>query len=94
MATCCGDLDSILRALADPTRRAVVERLANSPATVSDLARLFTMALPSFMQHLGVLEGAGVVTTEKHGRVRTVSIRPVALDVLHIWIAQQLSKSA
>lgn len=82
-------LDGVLRALADPTRRAVVERLAKSPAVVSELAAPFDMALPSLMQHLRVLEDAGVVTSEKHGRVRTVSLRPGALDVLHLWLGEQ-----
>jgi len=82
-------LDAVLRALADPTRRAVVERLAKSPAVVSELAAPFAMALPSLMQHLRVLEDAGVVTSEKHGRVRTVSLRPGALDVLHLWLGEQ-----
>lgn len=79
----------MLRALADPTRRAVVERLVRSPAVVSELAAPFDMALPSLMQHLGVLERAGVVTSQKQGRVRTVSLRPGALDVLHVWLAEQ-----
>lgn len=83
------ELDTVLRALADPTRRAVVERLAKSPAIVSDLAAPFSMALPSLMQHLSILEKAGVVTSEKHGRVRTVSLRPGALDVLHLWLGEQ-----
>lgn len=83
------ELDSVLRALADPTRRAVVERLAKSPAVVSELAAPFEMALPSLMQHLRVLENAAVVTSEKHGRVRTVSLRPGALDVLHLWLGEQ-----
>lgn len=83
------DVDALLRALADPTRRAVVERLAKSPAVVSELAEPFAMALPSFLQHLRVLEDAGVVTSEKHGRVRTVSLRPGALDVLHLWLGEQ-----
>lgn len=82
-------LDAVLRALADPTRRAVVERLALSPAVVSELAEPFPMALPSFLQHLGVLERAGLVVSEKHGRVRTVSLRPGALDVLHLWLEEQ-----
>lgn len=84
-----GELDAVLRALADPTRRAVVERLAKSPAVVHELAAPFSMALPSLMQHLSVLENAGVVTSEKHGRVRTVSLRPGALDVLHLWLGEQ-----
>lgn len=83
------ELDAVLRALADPTRRAVVERLAQAPAVVSELAAPFPMALPSFVQHLRVLEDAGVVTSEKHGRVRTVSLRPGALDVLHLWLGEQ-----
>jgi DNA-binding transcriptional ArsR family regulator len=83
------ELDAVLRALADPTRRSVVERLAKSPAVVSELAAPFEMALPSLMQHLRVLENAGVVTSEKHGRVRTVSLRPGALDVLHLWLGEQ-----
>lgn len=82
-------LDAVLRALADPTRRAVVERLAQSPAVVSELAAPFSMALPSLMQHLRVLEDAGVVTSQKHGRVRTVSLQPGALDVLHLWLGDQ-----
>ena len=83
------ELDAVLRALADPTRRAVVERLAKAPAVVSDLAAPFAMALPSLMQHLRVLEDAGVVTSEKQGRVRTVTLRPGALDVLHLWLGEQ-----
>lgn len=83
------ELDAVLRALADPTRRAVVERLAQSPAVVSELAEPFAMALPSLMQHLRMLEDAGVVTSEKRGRVRTVSLRPGALDVVHLWLVQQ-----
>jgi DNA-binding transcriptional ArsR family regulator len=83
------ELDALLRALADPTRRAIVERLAKSPAVVSELAAPFSMALPSLMQHLGLLENAGVVTSEKHGRVRTVSLRPGSLDVLHLWLGEQ-----
>jgi len=83
------ELDAVLRALADPTRRAVVERLAQSPAVVSELAAPFAMALPSLLQHLHVLEDAGVVTSEKHGRVRTVSLRPGALDVVHLWLGEQ-----
>lgn len=82
-------LDALLRALADPTRRAIVERLAKSPAIVSDLAAPFSMALPSLMQHLNILENAEVITSEKHGRVRTVSLRPGALDVLHLWLGEQ-----
>ena len=83
------ELDAVLRALADPTRRAVVQRLARSPAVVSELAAPFSMALPSLMQHLRVLENAGLVTSQKNGRVRTVSLKPGALDVLHLWLGEQ-----
>ena len=83
------ELDVVLRAIADPTRRAVVERLAKSPAVVSELAAPFAMALPSLMQHLHVLEDSGLVTSQKHGRVRTVSLRPGGLDVLHLWLGEQ-----
>jgi DNA-binding transcriptional ArsR family regulator len=83
------ELTTVLRAIADPTRRAVVQRLAKSPAVVSELAAPFSMALPSLMQHLRVLEDAGLVTSQKHGRVRTVSLRPGALDVVHLWLGEQ-----
>ncbi|KRB35188.1 ArsR/SmtB family transcription factor [Microbacterium sp. Root180] len=80
------DVDAVLRALADPTRRAIVERLSVSPAVVSELAAPFSMALPSLLQHLRILEAARVITSTKQGRVRTVTLRPGALDVLHLWL--------
>jgi DNA-binding transcriptional ArsR family regulator len=83
------ELDQVLRALADPTRRGIVERLAISPAVVSELASSAAMSLPAFLQHLGVLERVGVVESHKHGRVRTVTLRPGALDVLHVWLGEQ-----
>ena len=73
------DLDRLFHALADPARRAMVERLALGPAPVSELARPLPMSLPSAMQHLGVLEAAGLVRSKKTGRVRTCSIDPQAL---------------
>lgn len=82
-------LDAVLRAIADPTRRAIVERLAASPAVVSELAAPFAMALPSLLQHIRVLEDAGVVASHKEGRVRTVTLRPGALDVVHLWLGEQ-----
>lgn len=82
------EVDAVLRALADPTRRAMVERLSVSPAVVSELAAPFSMALPSLLQHVRVLEDAGVVASSKQGRVRTVTLRPGALDVLHLWLDQ------
>jgi DNA-binding transcriptional ArsR family regulator len=82
------EVDAVLSALADPTRRAIVERLSVSPAVVSELAAPFSMALPSLLQHVRVLEDAGVVASSKQGRVRTVTLRPGALDVLHLWLDQ------
>jgi DNA-binding transcriptional ArsR family regulator len=66
-----------------------VERLTKSPAVVSELAAPFSMALPSLLQHLGILEAAGLVVSQKHGRVRTVTLRPGALDILHLWLGEQ-----
>ena len=82
-------LDQIFSALADPTRRKVVERLVAGPAPTSELAEPFAMALPSFTQHLGVLERAGLVTSSKQGRVRTYELVPAGLDVADGWLAEQ-----
>jgi len=82
-------IDAVFAALADPTRRAVVERLGAGPASVSDLAQRFPMALPSFLQHIRQLEGAGIVTTEKAGRVRTCTLRPLALAPVERWIIER-----
>ena len=80
------ELAAIFKALADPTRVAVVERLSIRPATASELARPFTMALPSFMQHLGVLEAAGIVSSHKAGRTRTYQLAPTALTTATAWL--------
>jgi DNA-binding transcriptional ArsR family regulator len=82
-------LDQVLHALADPTRRQVVERLVSGPATTSELARSFDMSLPSFTQHLGLLEGAGLVTSTKQGRVRTYHVVPAALELIDGWLVRQ-----
>ena len=82
-------LDAALHALANPTRREVVERLGRGAATVSELASPFEMALPSFMQHLQVLEESGLVRSEKRGRVRTVHLRPGGLRPLAGWLDEQ-----
>jgi DNA-binding transcriptional ArsR family regulator len=82
-------LDDTFRALADPTRRAVVEALGRGPAAVSDLARPFSMALPSFLQHLKLLEECGLVETEKQGRVRTCRLKPETLTALDHWLEAQ-----
>ena len=82
-------LDRQFHALADGTRRAMVERLAKGPASVSELAAPFDVALPTIAQHLGVLEDAGIVTSTKVGRVRTVQLVPAALDTAGRWIGRQ-----
>ena len=79
----------VFGALADSTRRQVVERLVSGPASTSELAEPFAMALPSFTQHMGVLERAGLVTSTKQGRVRTYELAAVALEVLDGWLAEQ-----
>ncbi len=80
------DLDRLFHALADPARRAMLERLSRGPAPVSELARPLPMSLPAAMQHLGVLEAAGIVRSEKIGRVRTCAIEPEVLSQAEQWI--------
>jgi DNA-binding transcriptional ArsR family regulator len=84
-------LDGVFQALSHPTRRAVVRRLCTGPAAVSELARPFDMALPSFLQHLDVLEGCGLVRSRKVGRVRTCEISPRPLEAAEGWMAAQRS---
>src|SRR5688572_9219458 len=79
-------IDETFRALAEPTRRALVERLSFGPATVSELARPFDMTLAAVVQHLQVLEACGVVRSEKVGRTRTCTLAPRALDLVADWI--------
>jgi DNA-binding transcriptional ArsR family regulator len=83
------NIDSSFRALAEPTRRAIVERLSRGPATVSDLARPFDMTLAAVVQHLQVLEESGLVHSEKLGRVRTYQIEPKGLAPLAGWVAER-----
>ena len=83
------DLDRVFYALSDPTRRAVLARLAEGSASVSELAEPFDMALPSFPQHLSVLEDCRLVKSEKQGRVRTVELTPEPLSVAETWIDEQ-----
>jgi DNA-binding transcriptional ArsR family regulator len=80
-------LDLAFQALADPARRAMVERLSRGPASVSELAKPLTMSLPAVMQHLQVLEASGLVRSAKVGRVRTCRIEPKALRAAEQWIA-------
>jgi DNA-binding transcriptional ArsR family regulator len=82
-------LDQVFQALADPTRRNMVERLVRGPASVSELARPQAMSLPAAMQHLQVLETCGLVRSEKTGRVRTCRIEPDALRAAEGWIGSQ-----
>ncbi len=79
-------LDLAFQALADPTRRTIVERLTREPVSVSELARPLAMTLPAVMQHLAVLEGSGLVRSQKTGRVRTCRINPEALSLAEQWI--------
>lgn len=76
----------MFQALADPTRRAMVERLSQGPASVSELAKPFNMSLPAVVQHLAALENSGLVTSLKVGRVRTCTIQPEALSLAEQWI--------
>jgi DNA-binding transcriptional ArsR family regulator len=79
-------LDLMFQALADPTRRMMVDRLSRGPASVSELAKPFDMSLPAVVQHLQVLEHSGLVKSEKVGRVRTCSIDPGAMSLAEKWI--------
>lgn len=83
------NLDHTFKTLADPTRRAVLARLATGPAAVKDLAAPFDMALPSFMQHLRLLEEAGLVGSKKQGRTRICTLKPDALADVEDWLAGQ-----
>jgi DNA-binding transcriptional ArsR family regulator len=82
-------LNSVFHGLADPTRRAVLERLSNGPAAVSELAKPFRMSLPSFLQHLDVLEDCGLVKSRKAGRVRTYQLTPQPLKAAESWLEKQ-----
>ena len=82
-------LDRVFQALADPTRRAVLERLNRGPAPMSRLAQPYPMALPSFSQHLDVLERCGLVHSRKRGRVRTYRLTPRPLQTAEQWMRQQ-----
>ena len=91
MPNCSPQLNRVFQALADPTRRSVLERLSGGPAPVSELARPFKMALPSFLQHLNVLEDCGLVQSRKAGRVRTYHLAPQPLKTAEDWMASQRS---
>ena len=82
-------IDDVFRALSDPTRRHVLERLSKSPASVGELAEPFDMALPSFVQHMSVLEGCGLVRSRKAGRVRTYQLVPKRMKLAEDWMVRQ-----
>jgi DNA-binding transcriptional ArsR family regulator len=84
-------LDRVFHALSDPARRAMVERLSRSPATVSELAQPLAMSLPAVMQHLDALVASGLVSSRKVGRVRTCRIEPAALRQVEQWAAERRS---
>ncbi len=82
----------MFHALADASRRGMVDRLSEGPASVSELARPLTMALPSVVKHLAVLEAGGIVISAKAGRVRTYRIAPGALGAIEAWVAERKAK--
>ena len=84
-----GELDKVFKALSDATRRAMVERLVRGPVSVSQLAEPFAMSLPAVHQHHAVLEDAGIVTSHKIGRVRTVQLATDALGGAGEWMGRQ-----
>ena len=83
------NLDRMFHALADATRRSMLEQLGQGPASVSELARPLAVSLPAVVQHLQVLESAGLVSTRKVGRVRTCQLEPRALQQVERWIEQR-----
>lgn len=89
MLSAAEPIDRVFRALSDPTRRQVLERLSRSPGSVSELAEPFDMALPSFVEHLRILEECGLVRSRKTGRVRTYQLAPKRLKLAENWLAKQ-----
>ncbi len=81
-------LDGVFRALADPTRRAVIEQLTQGPASVTELAEPHAMSLPGFLKHLRVLEDAGLVLRVKEGRTVCCELAPGALEDAAVWLAR------
>jgi DNA-binding transcriptional ArsR family regulator len=82
-------LNGIFLALADPTRRVVIGQLSKGPASVTDLAEPFEMALPSFLKHIRFLEEHGLIKTRKQGRVRTCEIDRKQFAVAEDWLSKQ-----
>ncbi len=84
-------MDKVFHALGDATRRAVLKKLSTGSTAVSELAKPFDMALPSFLQHLKVLEDSGLVNSQKAGRVRTYRLSPRPLALAEKWLEEQRS---
>ena len=84
-------LDLLFAAMADPTRRQILDRLTHGPATVKQLAAPFSMSLPAIVQHVSVLESSGLITSQKVGRVRTCQIEPAAMRSAERWINERRS---
>jgi DNA-binding transcriptional ArsR family regulator len=82
-------LSGVFQALADPTRRAVLTQLGKGPASITDLAKPFDMALPSFMKHIRFLESSGLIHTRKEGRVRTCVIDKKQFAAIETWLSAQ-----
>jgi DNA-binding transcriptional ArsR family regulator len=83
------ELDRVFQALADPSRRMMVERLTRGPASVSELAQPLAMTLSAVVQHLAVLEASGLVHSKKAGRVRMCEVEPVTLRTAEHWITER-----
>jgi DNA-binding transcriptional ArsR family regulator len=89
MAQYAAELDSVFAALADPTRRAVLRRLGEGPASVGELASSTTITLPSFMKHVRALEASGLIRTTKSGRVRTCRLDQARFGLVDDWLSEQ-----
>lgn len=89
MANNTSRLNGVFGALSDPTRRAIVMRLCEGDASVGELAKPFAMALPSLMKHIRILEGCGLIGTEKVGRVRRCALHTQSLETVEAWLAAQ-----
>ncbi|MBN8866536.1 MAG: helix-turn-helix transcriptional regulator [Solirubrobacterales bacterium] len=89
MAEYAEDLNGLFQALGNPTRRGILARLARGPASISDLAEPFDMALPSFMKHIRQLEECGWISSRKEGRTRTCAIESERFEAVEGWLAEQ-----
>src|SRR4051794_31116332 len=86
-------MDRVFHALADPSRRVIVERLSRGPASVSELAGPLPMSLAAVVQHLQVLETSGLIHTEKVGRVRTCTIDTGSLSLVEQWLSDRVARA-